>query len=554
VTLHSIGDAVITTDAQARVEYLNPVAEALTGWTTAEARGMPLTEVFQVVNEQNRTPAPDPVRRCLEAGSTTGFIEHTVLISRGGKEYDIDDTAAPIRGRDGQIQGVVLVFHDVTESRRLERKMAHDAAHDTLTGLVNRREFEVRVERALASAKERGANHVLCYLDLDQFKIINDTSGHAAGDELLKQVANLLSGLFRHRDTLARLGGDEFGLLLENCPLERGITIASEVVAQVRQMPFAWEGHIYPIGVSIGVAPISATTEGLAQALSQADEACYTAKDLGRGRVHVYQWQEMESAQRHSEILRAARLREALDWELFHLYCQPIQALSARAAGPDRSYEVLLRLLDEDGQILQPAAFIPSAERYGLMGGVDRWVIQAVFRRYAIHFSGGVGPRAAINLSGSSLNDDSLLDFIYAQLHEHNVPPERICFEISETAAIHNLTRAQRFTSEVHKMGGQIALDDFGSAFSSFRYLKNLRVNYLKIEGSFVREMLGNTSDRVMVAAINQVGHTLGIQTIAEHVSDAAMIEELRQMGVDYAQGYAIGRPQPLAEAWGDNK
>jgi diguanylate cyclase (GGDEF)-like protein/PAS domain S-box-containing protein len=553
VTLHSIGDAVITTDAQARVEYLNPVAEALTGWTSTEARGMPLAQVFQVVKEQTRQPAPDPVARCLQGGKITGFMEHTVLISRGGKEYDIDDTAAPIRGRDGQVQGVVLVFHDVTEARRLERKMAHDAAHDTLTGLVNRREFEVRVERALASAKERGAVHVLCYLDLDQFKIINDTSGHAAGDELLKQVANLLGGLFRHRDTLARLGGDEFGLLLENCPLERGVTIANEVVAQVHQMPFAWESHVYQIGVSIGIVPISAATEGLAQALSQADVACYTAKDLGRGRVHVYQWREIESTQRHGEILRAARLREALDWELFHLYCQPILALSAsaQAAKPAPSYELLLRLLDEDGQILHPAAFIPSAERYGLMTNIDRWVIQATFRRYAIHFSGVVGPRIAINISGSSLNDQSLLDFIYARFHEHNVPPERVCFEIAETAAIHNLTQAQRFASEVCKMGGSIALDDFGSAFSSFRYLKNLPVSYLKIEGSFVRDMLESPSDRVMVAAINQVGHTLGIQTIAEHVSDAAIIEELRQMGVDYAQGYAIGQPQPLAEAWG---
>jgi diguanylate cyclase (GGDEF)-like protein/PAS domain S-box-containing protein len=550
VTLHSIGDAVITTDAQEQVEYLNPVAEMLTGWTTTEARGLPLSQVFQLVNEHTRQPAPDPVRHCLQDGKVVGLPGNSVLISRTGREYDIDDTTSPIRSRDGQVQGVVLVFHDVSEARRLERRMAHDAAHDTLTGLVNRREFEARLERALASAKQRNSEHVLCYLDLDQFKVINDSAGHAAGDEMLQQVANLLSGLFRHRDTLARLGGDEFGLLLENCPLERGVTIANEVVAQVQHMPFTWQGHIYQIGVSIGLVPLNAATEGLAQALSQADMACYTAKDLGRGRVHVYRWKESGTAQHDSERLRARRLREALEWERFHLYCQPILPLQVQEAVP--YYELLLRLLDDEGQVLYPALFIPSAERYGLMSAIDRWVIQAAFRSYAQHFGSGGGPLVSLNISGNSLSDESLLDFVQGQLHEHSLPPERFCFEINEMAAIHHLTRAQRFAREIRKLGGRIALDDFGSGFSSFRYLKNLPVNYLKIEGSFVRDMLSNASDRVMVEAINQVGHTLGIQTIAEHVSDPAIVDELRALGVDYAQGFGVGRPQPLREVWGE--
>lgn len=549
VTLHSIGDAVITTDAQERVEYMNPVAELLTGWTTVEARGLPLSQVFQLINEHTRQPAPDPVRRCLQEGKVVGLPGNSVLISRTGREYDIDDTTSPIRGQDGQVQGVVLVFHDVSEARRLERRMAHDAAHDTLTGLVNRREFEVRLERALTSAKQRNTEHVLCYLDLDQFKIINDSAGHAAGDEMLQQVANLLSSLFRHRDTLARLGGDEFGLLLENCPLERGVTIANEVVAQIQHMPFTWQGRIYQIGVSIGIVLLNAATEGLAQALSQADMACYTAKDLGRGRVHVYRWKESETAQHKGELLRAARLREALEWEQFHLYCQPILPLQAQEPAP--YYELLLRLLDDQGQVLYPALFIPSAERYGLMSAIDRWVIQAAFRRYAEHFGDGGGPLVALNISGNSLSDETLLDFVQEQLHQHNLPPERFCFEITEMAAIHHLTRAQRFAREIRKLGGRIALDDFGSGFSSFRYLKNLPVNYIKIEGSFVREMLTNSSDRVMVEAINQVGHTLGIQTIAEHVSDPAIVDELRALGVDYAQGFGVGRPQPLREVWG---
>jgi diguanylate cyclase (GGDEF)-like protein/PAS domain S-box-containing protein len=552
VTLHSIGDAVITTDAQARVEYLNPIAQTLTGWTLEEARGRALAEVLRLVDEHTREPTPDPVARCLQEGRMISVAGHSVLISRSGKEFDIADTAAPIRAANGQIHGAVLVFHDVTEARRLERQMAHNAAHDTLTGLVNRREFEVRVERALLSARERDTNHVLCYMDLDQFKIINDTAGHAAGDQVLKQVANLLSGLFRQRDTLARLGGDEFGLLLENCPLERGVAIASDIVTHLQRMPFEWQGRIYQIGVSIGIAPINRQTESLAQALSQADVACYTAKDLGRGRVHVYQWQGNESARLHSEILRAAQLHEALKREQFQLHCQPI--LSMQAAETAGRYELLLRLQDEGGQLLLPAAFIPSARRYGMMSTIDRWVIQTALRRFAVHFSGAPGPYIHINLSSSSLSDDSSLDFIYTQFHDYNVPPERVCFEITETAVIQNLNQARRFANEIYRMGGRIALDDFGSSFSSFRYLNDLPVSFIKIEGSFVHSMLESAGDRVMVAAINQVGHTLGIQTIAKHVSNPAILEALGEIGVDYAQGYGVGLPIPLAQAWGDQK
>jgi diguanylate cyclase (GGDEF)-like protein/PAS domain S-box-containing protein len=524
------------------------VAEALTGWALAEARGRPLAKIFRLVDEHTRQTAPDPVARCLREGKTSGLTNDSLLISRSGKEYDIADTAAPILGADGRLMGVVLVFHDVTEARRLERRMAHDAAHDTLTGLVNRREFEVRIERALSSAKERSTSHVLCYMDLDNFKIINDTAGHAAGDELLKQVANLLSGLFRQRDTLARLGGDEFGLLLENCPLERGVTIASEVIAQVNRLPFTWQERSYQIGISIGIVPIDAATESLSQALSQSDVACYTAKELGRGRVHVHQWQQNESAQRLGEILRAAHVREALEYEHFQLYCQPIVPLQSDAGA--EHYEVLLRLLDGAGQLMLPAAFFPSAERFGLMVNIDRWVIRAALQQYAAIFGHREGPVITINLSAYSLNDETLLDTIYQQFRQNNIQPECVCFEITETAAIHNLTRAQRFASEIRRMGGRIALDDFGSGFSSFRYLKNLPVDYLKIEGSFVREMLESASDRVMVAAINQVGHTLGIQTIAEHVSEAAIAEQLRWLGVDYAQGFGIGPPLPLEQVW----
>lgn len=551
VTLHSIGDAVITTDVHAIVEYLNPTAEALTGWTTAEAQGQRLNEVFRIVNEQTRQPAVDPVARCLQQGKIVGLANHTVLIGRNGQTYHIDDTAAPIRGRDGQLLGAVLVFHDVTETRQLAHQLEHDATHDALTGLINRAEFERRLERVLASAQQYGARHALCYLDLDQFKLVNDSAGHAAGDELLKQINTLLTGLFRERDTLARIGGDEFALLLDNCPLDRAQTIAQTVVSTLRDHRFQWAGRTYQIGVSVGLVPITAEVRDTTQLLTQADVACYIAKELGRNRVHLYQHEDTETARRHGEILGAAGLRDALEQGQFRLYYQPIVSLAVPDSRPVR-YEVLLRVIhksspDEPGELVLPAAFIPAAERYGLMGAIDRWVIQTAFSEYTKGI-GKTGAMIAINLSGNSLSDETLLTFIEAQFAEHDFSPERVCFEITETAAVQNLRRVTELMAVLKRCGTQFALDDFGSGLSSFHYLKTLPVDYLKIDGSFVKDMIDNVSDAALVAAINQMSHTLGIQAIAEYVHNQAVAERLRELGVDYAQGYFFGRPMPWAE------
>ncbi|MGD8403413.1 MAG: EAL domain-containing protein [Anaerolineales bacterium] len=546
VTLDSIGDAVITTDHHGRVEYLNPVAEELTGWTAKDAYHQPLERVFHIINEINRKPIPDPVERCLEEGKVIGLANHTVLIRRDGREFGIDDSAAPIRNWEGHIIGVVLVFHDVTEARRLQRQMAYDATHDTLTGLVNRREFEVRLERSLTSARKRNLQHTLCYLDLDQFKVINDTVGHIAGDEMLKQVSRLLSGMFRHRDTLARLGGDEFGLLLENCPIEKAIEAANKIIDQLSIYQFMWEGQSFRVGVSIGIVSINDHTPNIAQALSEADVACYTAKDLGRGRFHVYQAEDIETAQRHGEILQAVQLREAIDKDLFQLYCQPVVPLVENNSHV-QYYELLLRLKGDNNQVILPNTFIPSAERYGLMSSIDRWVLQTALSTLANQLSDRE-LRLSINLSGNSLNDETLLDFVRTQFNKYSIPPEWICFEITETAAIQNLNRAQYFVSEIRHLGAQVALDDFGSGLSSFRYLKTLSVDFLKIDGSFVKDMLESQSDKAMVTAIHQVGHTMGILTIAEHVEQQEIIAQLQEMGVDYAQGYALGHPKPFDE------
>jgi diguanylate cyclase (GGDEF)-like protein/PAS domain S-box-containing protein len=550
VTLHSIGDAVITTDAHAVVDYLNPVAEALTGWTTADAHGRSLAEVFHIVDEQTRQPAPDPVARCLAEGKIVGLANHTVLIRRDGHEYHIDDSAAPIRRRDGRVLGAVLVFHDVTETRQMARQLAYDATHDALTGLINRREFERRLERALASAQQYGARHALCYLDLDQFKIVNDTAGHAAGDELLRQIRTVLAGMFRERDSLARIGGDEFGLLLDNCPLERAVLIAQAVVGNIRDHRFHWEGRLYQIGASIGLVPITAEAQDTAQLLTQADVACFIAKELGRNRVHVYQREDSETAQRHGEILGAAGLRDSLENGRFRLHYQPIVPLRAAEPRPVVRYEALLRVAHQgspgnrhdNGELVLPAAFISAAERYGLMGAIDRWVIRTAFREYPTGI-GRSGARIAINLSGNSLSDQTLLEFIEAQFAEHAFPPERVSFEITETAAIQNLRPAVGLMAALKSRGCQLALDDFGSGLSSFHYLKSLPIDYLKIDGSFVEDMVENASDRAVVAAINQMSHTLGMQTIAEHVHSRAIVERLSELGVDYAQGYFFGEP-----------
>jgi diguanylate cyclase (GGDEF)-like protein/PAS domain S-box-containing protein len=544
ITLHSIGDAVITTDAKGIVEYLNPVAEALTGWPANEGRGQLLESVFQIITEQTREQAPNPVSRCLLSGRIMGLANGSILISRSGQEYAIHDSAAPICSRDGQVLGAVLVFSDVTEMRRVTRQLVQQAAHDALTGLVNRREFERRLEHALESAKGQGIQHALCYLDLDRFKLINDSVGHVAGDRLLQQVSGLLRQKVRARDTLARLGGDEFSLLIEHCPLEKAVEIAKSLVATLRDLRFVWQSRSFEISVSVGVVPITSAVENTGELLAQVDVACYTAKDLGRNRVYVYHTSDPELARRHTEMLHIADLKGALQEGRFRLYCQPIVALSP--SNDHLRYEFLLRLVDAQGESASPKTFIMAAERYGLMATIDRWVIRKALHHAAECHSLMAG--IAINISGNSLNDEGLLAFVREVLAETVFPPERLCFEITETAAITNLRQATHFVTEMKKTGCRFALDDFGSGLSCFTYLKHLPVDYLKIDGSFVQGMLNDPIDRAMVAAIHQVGQTMGIRTIGECAENEAIVQELREIGVDFAQGNALGSPSPVEE------
>ncbi|MDP2878960.1 MAG: EAL domain-containing protein [Sulfuricella sp.] len=546
VTLQSIGDAVITTDDQERVAFLNPVAENLTGWTTAEARGLPLLEVFNIVNEHTRELVENPVDKVLRSGIIVGLANHTVLIARNGREHPIEDSAAPIRDRDGHILGVVLVFHDISEKRKLTHQLSHQARHDALTGLINRSEFERRLEDLLDSAASQHREHALLYLDLDQFKVLNDTCGHSAGDELLRQLTAQIQAKVRESDTFARLGGDEFGVLLENCPLDQAVRLANVLLDEVGAFRFVWLDKTFAVGVSIGLVAITATSGLSANVLSAADTACYAAKDKGRNRVQVYSPDDIEMAERHGEMHWVARIAKAFEEERFRLHYQPIVQAGEDVPEQEQHFEILLRMLDEDNNLVPPSAFIPAAERYNLMVEIDRWVVSNAFNWLIAHAERPV--ICAINLSGQSVNDDRFLGFLIDQIKGTGVPPHKVCFEITETSAISNLAKASNFIKTVKSLGCSFSLDDFGSGMSSFSYLKNLPVDYLKIDGSFVRDMINDPIDCAMVESINHIGHVMGIKTIAEFVENQAILDKLRTIGVDYAQGYGIAKPRPLEE------
>jgi len=548
VTLHSIGDAVICTDAAGRIEYLNPVAERLTGWRSTEARTQLLERVFHIINEETRDRAENPVVRCLLDGCLRGLANHTILVSRFGREYAIEDSVSPIRTQNGEVLGVVLVFKDVTEARRLSREMSYAAAHDVLTGLINRREFERRMQRVLETARSECTENALCYLDLDQFKLVNDTCGHVAGDELLRQISHLLEESVRQRDTLARLGGDEFGLLMEHCSLDEATRVANGVISSVADFRFVWEDKSFNIGVSIGLVPVNEASGGASRLLSAADTACYMAKEQGRNRTHIYQEDDTELARRRGEMQWAARLPRALEEDRFHLYLQPIVPVIANDAEV-MCYELLLRMQNENGEIVSPGAFLPACERYNLAIKIDRWVIRKLFEWLAQHWSRLIDmPLFSINLSGLSLGNEAFLRYLIEHFKEFDIPGDMICFEITETVAISNLVEARSFIKALKRIGSRFALDDFGSGLSSFAYLKHLPVDMLKIDGLFVKDILTDPIDLAMVRSIHDIGKIMGKQTIAEFVESPAILNKLKDIGVDYAQGYAIGRPRPISE------
>lgn len=549
-----ISDGVITVDQEGCVEYLNPIAEHLTGWSNDEARGQLLKDVYHVVDEHSLEGVDDLVARCLRDRSSVLCQSNRVLLRRGGWEFIVQETATPVHDIDGRITGAVVVFNDVSELRGMERWMEYESSHDSLTGLINRQQFEERLQAALDSTQDSEQRHVLCYLDLDQFKLINDTHGHAAGDQLLKEISVLLKECLGDDDSLARLGGDEFGFILQHSTMDKATRAAKALCRAVRDFQYVWEDKPFEVGVSIGLLPITSQWHDLAEIMRVADSACSVAKEQGRNRVHVYQPRDLALRQREGEMRWIQRIRHALAEGGFLLYCQNIVPLAVDKSGKrvnDTHYEILLRMRDDDGKIVRPAAFIAAAERYHLMPAIDRWVVSEALQLLSERRQRGEGNGIfAINVSGQSLDDDEFLGFVVDKLHHSDVPPEMICFEITETVAATNLTVVQRFISILRGMGCRFALDDFGRGISSFAYLKNLKVDYLKIDGMFVKDLAEDEVGHAMVESINHIGHIMGMQTIAEFVESQEVLEKLIALGVDHVQGYELGRPRPLQPAF----
>lgn len=548
-TLQAINEGVITTDKRGRIDYMNEAAERLIGTTLLQAVGHGLDDIASLLDESSRKSLADPVRQCLATGTRVNLGRKAVLLARAsGEEYSIELSVSPLKNPHNEVTGAVIVLHDVSEQRGLARQMSYQASHDALTGLVNRREFERRLQEALDAARTGPVSHVLSYLDLDRFKVVNDSCGHVAGDNMLREVAGLLKDAVRDSDTVARIGGDEFAMLLIGCPLEKARQIADDVCRAVTDYRFVWKDKIFNIDVSIGLVEIGRESGTPEEVLGAADSACYVAKQRG-GHVHVYSARDEAVARHRGEIHWLQKLQAALKESRFELYAQPIvPATEQTLDGP--ALEVLVRLKDESGQGVSPSEFLRAAERYRLMSLVDRWVVQTTLSALGSGALQVAETRSvAINISGQTLGDTQFLEFVVDCFDRTGVTPNQVCFEVTENSVITNIDHARRFIGVLHGMGCKFALDDFGRGLGSFSNLKNLTMDFLKIDGSFMRNLARDSVNQAMVAAMIKLARTLDFKVVAEQVEDEAALEAVRKMGIDFVQGFVIGRPQPLLAA-----
>jgi diguanylate cyclase (GGDEF)-like protein/PAS domain S-box-containing protein len=549
VTLDAMGESVITVDAEGRIDYINQSAATLLGQGFDQVVGKSFADVASLVDEADRRSLGDPVRKALATGGRVTVGKRAVLVpANGSMERSVEISVTPLRSETKETLGVVIVMHDTSELRGLTRQMTYQASHDALTGLVNRREFERRLREAMDAAQTGDAAHALCYLDLDRFKVVNDTCGHTAGDNMLREVATIIKDAVRDSDTAGRIGGDEFALLLVGCPLEKARQIADDVVRAVGDYRFVWRDKIFNIGVSIGLVEIGRAGGSIEDLMNSADSACYVAKKQGGVHVHVYSAREEAKARHSGEIHWLQKLQTALRDNKFELYYQPIvHAQSAGVRGP--ALEVFVRLEAENGQpSAPPGEFIRAAERYRLMPDVDRWVVQAVLAALG---RGGMrlppGRSVAINISGQTLGDAEFLEFVVDCFDHTGANPGDICFEVTESAVVANLDHARRFIAVLHGMGCEFALDDFGSGLSSLSTLKTLPMDYLKIDGSFIANLAVDTVNQAMVGAMIELSRSLHFRIVAEQVEDQSSLDTVKQMGIDFAQGFFIGRPQRLS-------
>lgn len=543
--------AGIVTDTDGIVQYLNEPAARLTACSEAEAVGKPIHTVVKLGGSTNGRQMEGYVTQALAKAMATPLGSDTVLIRADGTQVAVEGSVAPVHGRDNRIAGTLVLLQDVSQLRKIANSLAHEASHDALTGLVNRRAFQARLETAFEGSLKRNESHALCYLDLDQFKVINDSCGHAAGDQLLCKVSEQLKSMLHANATLARLGGDEFGLLIQNAGLDEAVRIAERMLSAIKALRFNWEGKTFTIGVSIGVTVMTRRSGDVKAVVSIADAACYVAKEKGRNRVQVFNPDDIELDQRQQEMRVLSRITSALDENRYILYYQPIIPVCASHEDRKQHCEILVRMINTDGTLVQPAQFIPAAERYNLMPALDRWIIKRVFEAFHKRYPTRELKRTqqwSVNISGASLSCDGFFEFIRDQAARNEIEPQSICFEITETAAIADIQRVSKFLWGLRIDGFRVALDDFGIGMSSFSYLKSLPVDYVKIDGEFVKNILDDKVSLAMTEAIIRVAGVMGIQTVAEYVENIAILEKLREIGVSYAQGYGISEPISLEE------
>ena len=543
--LDSAGEGIYSVDLDGRCTFINRAAQELLGYSRHEALGKDMHTLIHHTQDTGPVPRDEsPVASVLDTGRGVR-VDDEVIWRKNGSSFAAEYSSYPIVER-GRVAGAVVVFRDVTEARSMAMQLEYQASHDALTGLANRREFQIRLEHALAKVRAEERSHVLMFLDLDQFKVVNDTAGHAAGDELLRNLSDQMKSMIRSGDTLARLGGDEFGILLESCGIDYALKLAERMRQLVQDFRFRWEGSTYNIGVSIGVVPIGKESVNVAALLSAADAACYSAKESGRNRVRVYRPDDTGLIRRQGDMRWIGQIHQALKENRLRLFYQSLQPLGETKA-KGQHIEMLLKMEDFQGNLIGPSAFLPAAERAGLTPDIDRWVVAKTFEWIVSHaHRSDQLALCSINLSGHSLGDQGFLDFVIDELEKHHLPPRLICFEVTETAAIANLSNARRLFNTLAKMGCKFALDDFGSGMSSYGYLKTLPVTYLKIDGSFVKDIVTDPIDYALVKSINDIGHVMGKQTIAEYVENKEILEKVKEMGVDYAQGYYINTAQPI--------
>lgn len=548
--LHSVADGIIATNNQRYIEFMNPVAEKIIGISEEDAKSKSISSIIKIYDENTRHEILLPDIDIENDNQGTFFFKEAVIKKTDGETIPVEGTVASIRDSKSGIEGQVIAIRDISELREMSNKISYQASHDALTGLLNRDAFSQSLKALINTAKKETTEHALIYLDLDQFKLINDTIGHAAGDELLLETTAIVKNVFRSSDICARLGGDEFGILLKNTDRETAYIIAERLQNRLKERRLVWQQTAFNIHSSIGLVIIDETSEDIHSVLAAADDACYIAKDEGGRRIRVYKTSDKQFKKRRGEMQWVTRLTKALDEDRFELYYQSIKPISRRAiSGSKEKLEILIRMVDEEGGIIPPIDFLPAAERYNLMPLIDRWVVKTAIQMYG-QINGVNAPKGGrvftINLSAESMADEHFLEYIQNQLQDSGIAPENFCFEITETVTISNMNTASQFIHELKKIGCTFALDDFGSGFSSFNYLKNMPVDYLKIDGSFVKDMDENKVNSAMVEAINNLGHVMGIETIAEFVRNNTILENLIHLGVDYAQGYEIAKPQSL--------